>query len=87
MVKPIHSFCSIKVGMRPERETILGTEEKLKYKIPLDREAFLYEFDKIIEERCDEFEYQLEREGYTIVSQDLEPVAVSIFNFKVIAYK
>lgn len=73
--------------MIPARERLLEITEKQKYNIPLDKEAYLFEFDKIIEERCDEFDNQLEGEGYIIVFQDLEPAAVSIFNYKVIAYK
>lgn len=73
--------------MTPDRKSTLDNTEKLKYKIPLDRDAFLLELDKIIEERCDEFDYELEEEGYTIVFRDMETAAVSIFNYKVIAYK
>lgn len=73
--------------MIPARESLLDDDQKKKYKIPLDKEAYLYEFDKIIEERCDEFDNQLESEGYTIVYQDLEPAAVSIFNYVVVAFK
>jgi hypothetical protein len=73
--------------MIPARETKLDNNEKLKYDIPLDKNAFLFEFDKIIEERCDEYDFELEALGYTIVFQDMEPAAVSIFNYKVVAYK
>jgi hypothetical protein len=73
--------------MTPTRQTTLDKIEMKKHSIPEDREAFLFELDKVIEERCDEFDYQLEGEGYTIVSQDMEPAAVSIFNYKVIAYR
>ncbi len=73
--------------MTPSKETLLDNIEKEKYQIPIDKEATLFEFDKVIEEHCDEFEYELEANGYTIAFQDLEPAATSIFNYKVIAYK
>ena len=73
--------------MTPTRKRALDNSEKQKYNISQDKKAYLFEFDKIIEERCDEFDYQLESDGYTIVFQDLEPAAVSIFNYTVIAYK
>ena len=71
----------------PTRKEEVTQKERIKYKILEQHEAFVFELDKVIEERCDEFIYQLEDEGYTLVSEELEPVAVSIFNFKVIAYK
>ena len=73
--------------MIPDRETRLDNTEKERLGIPLEKEAVIFEFDKIIEERCDEFDFELEQLGYTVVSQDMEPAAVSIFNYKVIAYK
>ena len=73
--------------MTPTRQTKLDNIEKEKRQIPSDKDAYLFELDKVIEERCDEFDNQLEAEGYSIVSQDMEPAAVSIFNYQVIAYK
>ena len=69
------------------RQTELDKDEKLELEIPLDKEAFLFELDKVIEERCDQFDNELEDNGYVIVSQDLSPAAVSIFNYKVVAYR
>jgi hypothetical protein len=73
--------------MTPDRKITLDDTEKLKYKIPLDRVAFLFELDKVIEERCDEFDYELEEQGYVIANRDMETAAVSIFNYKVIVFK
>ena len=73
--------------MIPTRQKPLERNEKLKFKIPIDSEAWIFEFDKIIEERCDQFDYELEEEGYIIISQELTPAAVSIFNYKVIAFR
>jgi hypothetical protein len=73
--------------MLANRQTKLDEDEKSKFKIPLDKEAYLFELDKVIEERCDQFDYELEEDDFVIVSQDLIPVAVSIFNYKVVAYK
>ncbi|MFT6633790.1 MAG: hypothetical protein ACJAS4_003762 [Bacteriovoracaceae bacterium] len=73
--------------MLANRQTKLDEDEKSKFKISLDKEAYLFELDKVIEERCDQFDYELEEDGFVIISQDLFPVAVSIFNYKVVAYK
>lgn len=73
--------------MNPTRKTKLDANAMAKYGVPPGSEAFLYELDKVIEERCDEFNYILESDGLTIVFEDLEPAAVSIFNYKVIAYR
>lgn len=69
------------------RQIELIDAEKSKLKIPLDKVAYLFELDKVIEERCDQFDIELESDGFIIVSQDLAPAAVSIFNYKVVAYK
>lgn len=69
------------------RQTQLDDDEKSKLKIPDGTEAYLFELDKVIEERCDQLDYELEDDGFVIVSQDLTPAAVSIFNYKVVAYK
>lgn len=74
-------------NMFATRQTELDEDEKSNFEISIDKEAYLFELDKVIEERCDEFDIQLEGDGFVIVSQDLSPVAVSIFNYKVIAYK
>ena len=73
--------------MTPDRKISLDNNEKVKHNIPRDKEAILFELDKIIEERCDEFDYELEEQGYLIAFRDMETAAVSIFNYKVIAYK
>ena len=69
------------------RQTELDEDEMSKFKIPIGKKAYLFELDKVIEERCDQFDLELEAEGFVIVSQDLCPAAVSIFNYNVIAYK
>ena len=43
--------------------------------------------DRVIEERCDEFDYELEEEGFEIINRDLEPIATSIFRYRVVALK
>lgn len=69
------------------RQTELDEDEKSKLDIPLEMKAYLFELDKVIEERCDQFDYELEEDGYTLVSQDLSPVAASIFSYRVVAYR
>jgi hypothetical protein len=73
--------------MQANRQTLLDEDEKKKHGIAVSSQAFLFELDKVIEERCDEFDIELEQDGFTIISQDLDPAAVSIFNYKVIAYR
>lgn len=69
------------------RQTKLDEAEKLKLNISPEKEAYLFELDKVIEERCDQFDIELEEDGFVIVSQDLFPAAVSIFNYKVVAFR
>lgn len=44
---------------------------------------FHIKLEKVIEERCDELDYILEEEGYTILHQDYIRVATSIYNYLV----
>lgn len=65
----------------------LTSSEKEKYNLSQQSEAFEYFFEKVIEERCDEFENELESDGFEIIDRDYIPVATSIFNFKVVCLK
>jgi hypothetical protein len=73
--------------MLPDRKELLDSAEKEKHSILAKHEAYAFYIDKVIEERCDEFDYTLEDDGYIIVYRDYEPAAASIFNYTVIAYK
>jgi hypothetical protein len=72
--------------MLPDRKLELDNAQKDTHSIPHQCDAYAFYLDKAIEERCDEFDYTLEDDGYIIVYRDLEPAATSIFNYKVIAY-
>lgn len=71
----------------PTGKRSLSKEEKGHY--GSGPEALVYEFtlEKVIEERCDEFDDQLDLMGFEILARDYLPVAASIFNYKVIAKK
>jgi hypothetical protein len=77
----------MRFNMFATRQTQLDEDEKSKLKIPLDKEAYLFELDKVIEERCDQFDFELEDDGFVKVSRDLSPAAVCIYDYKVVAYK
>jgi hypothetical protein len=62
----------------------LTSEQFKEYSIDSSWEAYELIFSKVIEERCDQFEYEFQSEGYEIVFSDLIPVATSIFDFKLI---
>lgn len=70
--------------MSPHFKRALTDEEKEKYGVP-GQEAFEFGLDKVIEERCDEFENELEFNGFTVLEREYVPIAASVFNFKVIA--
>ena len=65
----------------------LDIHEKKNFGIEPKHEAFKFILEKVIEERCDEFDYELEEQGFIIVDRDMISVATSIFNYHVIAYK
>lgn len=73
--------------MNPHHKRKLSDSEKEKIDIPSHWSAFEFGLDKVIEERCDEFEYELEEHGYEIFNRDYIRVATSIYNFRVIAAK
>lgn len=73
--------------MREARKRALKSEEKQKFNLPSNSKAFEFCLDKVIEERCDEFDYYLEDNGYEIANREMIPIATSIFNYKVIAYR
>lgn len=66
----------------------LTPEQYRQYKIDPEVEAYEIFYSQVIEERCDQFEYEYESEGYEIIDRELIPIATSIFNFRlVIAYE
>lgn len=69
-----------------EKRTLTQTEKE-KLQIPHEWIAFEYFYSKVIEERCDQFEYEFESEGFEIIHSELIPVATSIFDFKLIIAK
>ncbi len=73
--------------MRVDEKRLLTIKEKLA--LGLSAQDHVYEFmlDRVIEERCDEFDYELEEEGFEIINRDLEPIATSIFRYRVVALK
>jgi hypothetical protein len=73
--------------LRETKKIPLPQGEYQKYDIPLSTKAYVFHLDKVIEERCDEFDYYLEDNKYTIVARDLIPIATSIFNYRVTAYR
>jgi hypothetical protein len=54
------------------------------FKYSSNTKLYKYSLDKVIEERCDEFDYILEEEGFEIVTREMIRVATSIYNYKVI---
>jgi hypothetical protein len=42
---------------------------------------------KVIEERCDELDYEIEDNGYEIIHRDMTRVATSIYNYDVFFIK
>jgi hypothetical protein len=62
----------------------LTAEQFKEYSIDPTWEAYELTFSKVIEERCDQFENEFKSEGFEIIISDLIPVAVSIFDFRLI---
>jgi len=62
----------------------LNENEYQLYQIDSDWEAFEFYYSKVIEERCDQFEYELESEGYEVFNRDYIPIATSIYDFKLV---
>lgn len=65
----------------------LANEELEKLGLSIGGDVWEFSLEKVIEERCDEFENELEFNGWEIVEREYTPIAASIFNFKVIAQK
>lgn len=71
-------------------EQITTTKRKAlieKYSLNDDCKLLQYTLEKVIEERCDEFDYQLEEEGFKIIEREFKRVATSIYNYQVIVFK
>ena len=73
--------------MTPDKQFALTNELKEKWDIPSETDAFEFQLHKVIEERCDEFDYYLEQEGFEIIERDMQRVATSIYNYTVIVIK
>lgn len=58
-----------------------------KYSIPFDRKAYIFTFDRIIEERSYDIENEVISMGYTIHNEDLKQVSTNIFDFILIVSK
>ncbi|MCT4641451.1 MAG: hypothetical protein N4A33_04080 [Bacteriovoracaceae bacterium] len=57
--------------------------EELPINIPT-KQAYIIELEKVIEERCDELDYNLEYQGYQIIHRDYITLSTNIYNYKVI---
>ena len=73
--------------MIPDQIRELDELEKEKLGFTSNESIFEYILEKVIEERCDEFDYHLEESGFEIISRDFKRVATSIYNYKVIIHK
>ncbi|MBC77161.1 MAG: hypothetical protein CME64_14210 [Halobacteriovoraceae bacterium] len=73
--------------MQPDEKRLLTDSEKKAIGVENEDSAYEFILDRVIEERCDEFDYELEDEAYTIIKKDMEPIATSIFKYTVIASK
>ena len=62
---------------------LLDKREREHFHLSAQDEALELMVEKIIEERCDELENDLEFQGYQILEREYIPVAANIFNFKV----
>lgn len=67
-----------------EKKTLAKDSDLEKYHLTdVGAEIFVIKLFKVIEERCDELDYQLEEEGYDILHQEYIRVATSIYNYEV----
>ena len=73
--------------MNADRQEKLTQEEREKYNIKDNSLAYRFYLDKVIEERCDEFDYILESEGFEILNQEMIRIATSIYNYEVTVTK
>ena len=56
-------------------------EEREQFKIK--EECYIIDLFKVIEERCDELDNEIDEEGYEIIHQEYTRVATSIYNYQV----
>ncbi len=73
--------------MTPDKKIELTIKQKEKLGIKSNQHAFEFQLHKVIEERCDEFDYYLEEEGFEILERDMQRVATSIYNYTVVGFK
>ena len=71
----------------PTGKRSLSNEEKGQFGSGPEDKLYEFTLEKVIEERCDEFDEQLDLQGMEIVHRDYRPIAASIFNYTVIAKK
>ncbi len=67
----------------PSGKRSLSSEEKGHFGSGTSDKLYEFTLEKVIEERCDEFDDQLDLLGYEILNRDYRPIAASIFNYKV----
>lgn len=65
----------------------LDSTKRNKFQIDPKINVYFLFREKIIEERADEIDYDLESMGYLIIHRDLVRVATSIYNYKVYCVK
>lgn len=56
-------------------------EEREQFKIK--EECYIIDLFKVIEERCDELDNEIDEEGYEIIHREYTRVATSIYNYQV----
>ena len=56
-------------------------EEREQFKIKED--CYIIDLFKVIEERCDELDNEIDEEGYEILHREYTRVATSIYNYQV----
>lgn len=59
-----------------------ATEEE-KSKFNITEKCYVIELFKVIEERCDELDYEIDEEGHEILHREYTRVATSIYNYQV----
>ena len=63
---------------------ILAPQEILeKYQLQSNTDLFMVELNKVIEERCDELDNEIDDAGYEIIHREYIRVATSIYDYLV----
>lgn len=73
--------------MTPSGKYSLLADEKQRLGIPKQAESYLFQWDKIRQEQCQQIDQFIEKDGFTISDRSLKPFNNELHNYSLVAFR